>query len=36
MREEYTGPLASMIYTRIPDLGPSFRQFAEGLERRVE
>ena len=31
MREEYTGPLAGMICRSIPDLGPSFRQFAEGL-----
>ncbi len=31
MREEYTGPLAGMIFKSIPDLGPSFRQFAEGL-----
>jgi hypothetical protein len=36
MREEYTGPLAGMIFKKIPDLGPSFRQFAEGLKRRVE
>jgi uncharacterized protein YndB with AHSA1/START domain len=32
MREEYTGPLAGMIVKSIPDLGPSFRQFAEGLK----
>ena len=32
MREEYTGPLAGMIFKSIPDLGPSFRQFAEGLK----
>jgi hypothetical protein len=36
MREEYTGPLAGMIFRSIPDLGPSFRQFAEGLKRRAE
>jgi hypothetical protein len=36
MREEYTGPLAGMIFKKIPDLGPSFRQFAEGLKRRAE
>jgi uncharacterized protein YndB with AHSA1/START domain len=36
MREEYTGPLAGMIFKSIPDLGPSFRQFAEGLKQRVE
>ncbi|MBO3753164.1 SRPBCC domain-containing protein [Streptosporangiaceae bacterium NEAU-GS5] len=36
MREEYTGPFAGMIFKSIPDLGPSFRQFAEGLKRRAE
>jgi uncharacterized protein YndB with AHSA1/START domain len=36
MREEYTGPLAGMITKSIPDLGPSFRQFADGLKRRAE
>jgi uncharacterized protein YndB with AHSA1/START domain len=36
MREEYTGPLAGLIFKSIPDLDPSFRQFAEGLKRRVE
>jgi uncharacterized protein YndB with AHSA1/START domain len=35
MRERYTGPLAGMIVKSIPDLGPSFRQFAEGLRQRV-
>lgn len=35
MREEYTGPLAGMIFKSIPDLGPSFRRFAEGLQERV-
>jgi uncharacterized protein YndB with AHSA1/START domain len=35
MRERYTGPLAGMIVRSIPDLGPSFRQFAEGLRQRV-
>jgi hypothetical protein len=32
MREEYTGPLVRFIWKSIPDLGPSFRQFAEGLK----
>jgi uncharacterized protein YndB with AHSA1/START domain len=32
MREEYTGPLAGIIFKSVPDLGPSFRQFAEGLK----
>jgi uncharacterized protein YndB with AHSA1/START domain len=36
MREEYTGPLAGMMFKSIPDLGPSFRRFAEGLKQRAE
>jgi uncharacterized protein YndB with AHSA1/START domain len=36
MREEYTGPLLGMIWRSMPDLGPSFRQFAAGLKQRVE
>jgi uncharacterized protein YndB with AHSA1/START domain len=36
MREEYTGPLAGLIFKSIPDLGPSFRQFAAGLKQRAE
>jgi uncharacterized protein YndB with AHSA1/START domain len=36
MREEYTGPLAGMMFKSIPDLGPSFRKFAEGLKSRAE
>ncbi|GAA3778043.1 hypothetical protein GCM10022225_77360 [Plantactinospora mayteni] len=36
MREEYTGPLAGMIFKSIPDLNPSFRTFADGLKRRAE
>jgi hypothetical protein len=36
MREEYTGPLAGLIAKSIPDLGPSFVRFADGLKRRVE
>jgi uncharacterized protein YndB with AHSA1/START domain len=36
MREEYAGPLAGMMFKSIPDLGPSFRRFAEGLKQRVE
>lgn len=35
MRERYTGPLAGMISRSIPDLSPSFRQFAEGLRQRA-
>jgi hypothetical protein len=36
MREEYTGPLAGLIGRSIPDLGPSFTRFADGLKQRVE
>lgn len=36
MREEYTGPLLPMIWKTIPDLGPSFQQFASGLKGRAE
>jgi hypothetical protein len=36
MREEYTGPMAASIGKSIPDLGPSFEQFAGGLKARVE
>ena len=35
MREEYTGPLAGMITKRIPDLSPSFQQFADGLKEHI-
>jgi uncharacterized protein YndB with AHSA1/START domain len=35
MREQYTGLLAGLIFKSIPDLGPSFRQFAEGLRQRA-
>jgi hypothetical protein len=36
MREEYTGPLLPMIWRSMPDLGPSFEQFAAGLKKRAE
>jgi len=36
MREEYTGPLLALIRRSIPDLGPSFTQFANGLKQRAE
>ena len=36
MREEYSGPMLGMIWKSMPDLGPSFRQFVEGLRTRVE
>ena len=36
MREEYTGPMLGAIWKSIPDLQPSFQQFADGLKKRVE
>jgi hypothetical protein len=36
MREEYTGPLLPLIWKSIPNLAPSFEQFANGLKQRVE
>jgi hypothetical protein len=36
MREAYSGPLSAMMSRSIPDLGPSFAQFAAGLKRRAE
>jgi hypothetical protein len=36
VREEYTGPLLPLMWPSIPDLGPSFQQFAAGLESRAE
>ncbi|MDQ6922376.1 MAG: SRPBCC domain-containing protein [Candidatus Dormibacteraeota bacterium] len=36
VREEYTGPLLPLIWRSIPDLGPSFKQFATGLKKRAE
>ena len=36
MREEYTGPLLSMVWKSIPDLGPSFEAFATGLKAGAE
>ncbi|MFD0974438.1 SRPBCC domain-containing protein [Plantactinospora endophytica] len=36
MREEYTGPLAGLIFKSVPDLNPSFRTFADGLKHRAE
>jgi hypothetical protein len=36
VREEYTGPLLPRIWRSMPDLGPSFTQFATGLKQRVE
>jgi hypothetical protein len=36
MREEYSGPLVPMMWRSMPDLGPSFAQFAAGLKARAE
>ena len=36
VREEYTGPLLPLIWRSMPDLGPSFTSFAEGLKRQAE
>ena len=36
MREEYTGPLLGLIWRSMPDLQPSFNQFANGLKHRAE
>ncbi len=36
LREEYTGPLLAMMWRSMPDLGPSFAQFATGLKERAE
>lgn len=36
VREEYTGALLPLIWRSMPDLQPSFDQFAGGLEQRVE
>lgn len=36
VREEYTGPMLPLIWKSMPDLGPSFDQFATGLKQRAE
>jgi hypothetical protein len=36
VREEYTGPLLPLIWRSMPDLGPSFHQFAGGLKAHAE
>jgi hypothetical protein len=36
MREEYSGPLLSVMWRSMPDLAPSFAQFASGLKARAE
>ena len=36
MREQFSGPLLPLIWRSMPDMGPSFEQFARGLKQRVE
>ncbi len=36
VHEVYSGPLLNAIWKSIPDLDPSFEQFASGLKKRVE
>lgn len=36
MREEYTGRMLPMIWGLIPDLGPSFEQYPQGLKTKAE
>ena len=36
MREEYRGPLLTMRWKSMPDLGPSFETFASGLKATAE
>jgi hypothetical protein len=36
MREEFSGPLSPLIGRTIPDMQPSFDQFARGLKQRAE
>jgi hypothetical protein len=35
-REQFSGPLLPLISRSMPDLQPSFDQFARGLKARVE
>ena len=36
MREEFSGPLLTLIWRTMPDLQPSFDQFTAGLKQRAE
>ena len=36
MREEYHGPMVGLIWGSMPDLQPSFEQFAKGLKAAAE
>jgi hypothetical protein len=35
-REEFTGVMLPLIWRSMPDLAPSFEQFAQGLKQRAE
>lgn len=36
VREEFTGPLLPLVWKSMPDLQPSFDQFARGLKAQAE
>jgi len=36
MREEFTGPMLPLLWRSMPDLQPSFDQFAAGLKQQAE
>ncbi len=36
LREEYSGPLLGLMWRSMPDLEPSFQQFATALKRHAE
>lgn len=36
MREDYTGPLANLMFRMIPNLQPSFEKFADALKSAAE
>ncbi len=36
LREDYSGPMAALIFPKLPDLTPSFRQFADALRKAAE
>ena len=36
MEERFSGPLLPLIGRTLPDFGPSFEKFANGLKRRAE
>ena len=36
VHEAFAGPLVPLIWRSMPDLGPSFEQFARGLKQRAE